>query len=175
MIFLSLSLCSYARDRSVTKPWHRAYIHGPDEVIIQHPSMSYSDLKDPSGYERGRVAANQEHERHSEAETVLRNAILADEERQLTTVCFKFPFPLDNEVFCPGATDQRIAVRLIPDKPSDKKIPPVRVKVFFAIAKYDPNPPRIAAPAVAQSVNECADMMDHILNLSGGGNNNGMN
>ena len=144
-------------------------------MIVQFPSMPFQDLKDPSGIERGRIAARASNEQHSQADTVLRNAILADESRQLTTMCFKFPFPLDNAVFCPGAVDQRIALRLIPDKPVDPTINPVRVKIFFAIALFDPNPPRILAP-VDQDVNECADMMDNLLNVSGNstGSNNGM-
>ena len=173
---LSLSLCSYANDRNTTEGWHRAYSYGEDEVILQFPALPYSELKDPAGINRGRIHAGETNEQHSQADTVLRNALLADKERQLTTVCFKFPVRLDNEVFSRPSARNRIDMHLIMDKPEDEDEEPIRVKIFFAIAVYDENPPRIRAPSPPASENEAADLLERQLNIGarGAGNNNGM-
>jgi len=117
--------------------WYKGYFHAPNEVILQFPSLPYTDLFDPGAIIRGRRVANIDdpHDVDANAEAMLRHALLANEDRQLTTVCFQLARDLDNNVFSPGQPDNRIEVRLIPDMQPNTT--PAHVKVYFTIAIAD--------------------------------------
>jgi len=134
--------------------WYKAFVHGTDEVLLQHPSLPYTDLFEHESYARGRITANITDPRHVQAEAVLRNALLTNPDRQMTTVCFKFAQALDNDVCSPNAAENRIRPRVIPDIPAGVGAIVHQAKVYFLIAIEDPNPPRIEAPVAPTSDNE---------------------
>jgi len=152
-----------------TRDWFRAFQVAESEVAIQFPSSGYSELYAPDGLKRGRVLALLTNEHHEQAEAVLRNAILADEGRMLTTIAFTFPETLDNAVLSPNAQNSRIAAKLIPDMTATNVLSDAtRAKVFFPIVVFDEQPPRINAPAAPSGLNPLAEMLQKMtLNNNG--------
>lgn len=161
---------SYAQDPNFE--WYRAYVLADREVAVQYPALPYSDLLEPTAIERGRTLANDTNDRRVQSEAILRNALLADQDRQLATMVFTFPQQLDNNVLSPNPANNRINFTVIPEVPAGGQ-PPTRAKVYFTIAVFDNNPPRINAPAAAGQ-NPMANMLQG-MNLNNNNNNNGMN
>jgi len=154
----------YCMDKDRT--WYRAFVHGPSEVILQFPSMGFTPLFNSALLTNGRIAAKDSDARHVQSETLHRNALLADKERQVLTMVLQFPNDvLNNTVFSPNIADNRIKGKIIPEVGADNKVTE-RAKVCFRIAIYDDDPPRITAPAVVSAENELlADLQ--AMNLNG--------
>jgi len=70
--------------------WFKAFVHGPNEVILQFPSLPYTDLFDATATLHGRRVVNIDdpHNIERDADTMLRHDVLANQEQQWTTVCF---------------------------------------------------------------------------------------
>jgi len=119
--------------------WYKAFVHGRNEVIIQFPSMPYADLNDTEAFIRERrLAANIDDGHYSadavlrNAEAVLRNAALDNQDRQWTTVCFQLPRDLDNNVFSPNMGNG-IEAHIIPEVQPGSTTS-TRAKVDFIVA-----------------------------------------
>jgi len=114
--------------------WYKAYVHGHNKVIIQFPSVPYTDFNDPEALARGRRVANIEEPRAVQAEVMLRHALQANQDRQLTTVCFQLPHNLDNGIFSPGQPDNRIHSGIIPEvQPGSTTATSAKIQFVIAI------------------------------------------